>query len=124
MKKYILALFFIILILPISPLRAVENGGLIQISDSPTIWVKHDDDARCHLTSADHYEMYAQFRHRGIHRWQDIKHVDTSNLTDSGVCSLRVGSLVRTLVMKPQRFFLAMRRHLLHTKLLKKSHLR
>lgn len=72
-------------------------GDLVKSPDSGTVNViLADSESICSLTSEGHYDMWAQYKAKGVGRWQDVSTVDTSTYTDSGICSLRVGSLVRT----------------------------
>jgi len=72
-------------------------GDLVKSADSGTVYVVlADGESICSLTSEGHYDMWAKYKAEGVGRWQDVSTVDTSAYTDAGVCSLRVGSLVRT----------------------------
>jgi hypothetical protein len=83
--------------LSITTVAQAAAGDLIKSADSGTVYVVlADGESICSLTSEGHYDMWAQYKAKGVGRWQDVSTVDTSTYTDKGVCSLRTGSLVRT----------------------------
>lgn len=72
-------------------------GDIVKSADSGAVYViLADGDSVCRLVSEGHYDMWAQYKAKGLARWKDVMTVDTSTYTDKGVCSLRTGSLVRT----------------------------
>src|SRR3989338_1293444 len=76
---------------------SAASGDIVKSLDSASTYVVlSDGESICRLVSPGHYDMWAMYKSKGVARWSDIMTVDLASYTDSGVCSLRVGSLVRT----------------------------
>lgn len=80
-----------------APVVQAAAGDIIKgVTGQEVYVVLADGQSKCRLTTEGQYDMYAMYKAKGIGRWKDIVITDVVPFADKGVCSLRVGSLVRT----------------------------